>query len=343
MKHFSFCTQLTILPLGLLLCLFLTACGKNTTTEKKVPGPLSEFAQEQIKTFETDKKTLVTLPMADLNTFTGNSSSGLSVAPLWQAVFGGTSGHDVNTYFNQRIKIAIPKEKYANATYSMTKRLQPEWLLDPDKSPSLLTQSSFSQQPVRGSIVAINVGAQFGLAAKINQTTLRLHLSNSFIDIASTRSGIIVLDKYREGFYHDAKNNISFFFPKEFRLATLVHEARHSDCTGGINPSLRDIIYKSKSYHELLSQMPSGQLNCTHSHATCPPGHALAGVDGCDKDVWGPYGIQSIYLMGLLKDRFLRKQEIKSLQPYLSDALSRLPINFIEKWKTTSPDMSHQE
>jgi hypothetical protein len=70
------------------------------------------------------------------------------------------------------------------------------------------------------------------------------------------------------------------------RIFTMVHEARHSDCTGGLPTS--DVLRVRNNQQPL-------QRNCGHMHSVCPTGHPLAGYFACDDLPWGAYAVHGVF------------------------------------------------
>ena len=70
------------------------------------------------------------------------------------------------------------------------------------------------------------------------------------------------------------------------RIATLMHEARHSDCNQIPNPA------QAKAF--LVSRDNTGWEKCTFGHAKCPVGHDLEGSYACDNLPWGSYAVTLI-------------------------------------------------
>lgn len=76
-----------------------------------------------------------------------------------------------------------------------------------------------------------------------------------------------------------------------FRIATLIHEARHSDCPNGITGSQLDQFLDPQSKpsnDDIISVIGT----CGFLHPDCPAGHPLAGKPACeDGEGWGAYSV----------------------------------------------------
>lgn len=65
--------------------------------------------------------------------------------------------------------------------------------------------------------------------------------------------------------------------------SVLIHEARHSDCTGRITQGV-------------LDGREPWPKDCGHQHEACPPGHPYEGVMACDHHAWGAFAVQWVWL-----------------------------------------------
>lgn len=166
-------------------------------------------------------------------------------------IFGGATSADVINYFNTRVHYFI-----SEAT-DYTTRLVPASLV-----------------PVRRlEVFASNPSVFIWYEAKYNEPEdLRFQLNNEQLEINSSRIGVMQV-----GDIFNQSDVIT-------QAITLVHEARHSDCTGGALAS--DI----QNFHD------NGTIEnkkCGYLHGFCP----LAG--SCDVIPWGAYAIDVIYSLAI--------------------------------------------
>ncbi len=84
------------------------------------------------------------------------------------------------------------------------------------------------------------------------------------------------------------------------RMKTLIHEARHSDCTTPLTAADAKAAISAKNIDSLIETMT--QRSCGHMHAKCPVGHDLAGQYACDSGAWGAYAFGAIFFEKLAKD-----------------------------------------
>lgn len=68
-----------------------------------------------------------------------------------------------------------------------------------------------------------------------------------------------------------------------WHLSAFVHEARHSDCSGGVNS-------------DQLSDMKTLPASCTYTHVACKMGTPIQGKLACDGNFWGAYSAEYIVL-----------------------------------------------
>lgn len=122
----------------------------------------------------------------------------------------------------------------------------------------------------KGMLIMSNPGAVIYLIDKKNKV-LRGLLADGIgtIPFSSPRAGIIMIDKGLLVIVHPKFPNAA----KAFQLATLLHEARHSDG----------------------NKETTGFL-----HAKCPKGHKFEGLSACDDNLNGPYSIDSLVTKALL-------------------------------------------
>jgi hypothetical protein len=102
------------------------------------------------------------------------------------------------------------------------------------------------------------------------------------IPLTSSRVGIVKMGEL----YAKKKRSGAYVLPSVMRQSTLIHEARHSDCTGGITKA--DIErYKQDEMIE--------NSKCGYMHSICPKGHQYEGYYACDDMAWGAYSVEAVY------------------------------------------------
>lgn len=160
------------------------------------------------------------------------------------------------------------------------------WRTELQKQASLLADTQVK-------IGAANIGTQFWLSGLIDGVPVTVYDGDEAIPVNSSRVGLMLIGPGYRTTESDADGN-SIDVPIEARQAILIHEARHSDCTGGITQSDVEILRNSSSSRE--ANMRFTNRACGHLHTFCRVGSKFEGILACDDRPWGAYAIQYIYL-----------------------------------------------
>lgn len=184
---------------------------------------------------------------------------------FFRQAYGGTDGASVARFVAERVRYVLPRG------VRLEDRVE---VVGADVDPAELT---LEQDP---DVLAQNVGTPLWfLREALRPARVTLRFGDERIEITSSRVGIIALGPGYTG-----------EVPELTRVATQVHEARHSDCTGGLE-------------REDLARVAAGGLpsnaGCGHLHADCPAGHPLAGLAACDGHPWGAYAIELLYSLAV--------------------------------------------
>ena len=267
-----------------IICLLVGACAKTSNS----PAPASldprELAKNDIKSFATLNETGPRLYDEDH----GHAFS---------AVFGGTSGSAVNEFMSTRIHYFVTKDELVGL--SPKKDAYPGWQTDEKDDDNGPAPGNKPEKPkAKGEIAAANIGMALWFKGLVNRMPYTLILKSKEILLASPRLGVMLFgpgyragvqaapsERYPEGHYYT--------FPPEYRQKTLLHEARHSDCTGGVTEAELEMIRHMKNHREFNDTFKNRQ--CGHMHVLCPEGHELAGLSACDRAPWGAYTVGAIY------------------------------------------------
>ncbi|HAR41495.1 MAG TPA: hypothetical protein DCS07_02505 [Bdellovibrionales bacterium] len=198
------------------------------------------------------------------------SSIEIQSAPgtAFDLIFGGTNTNHVLTYLDERINYFIPEDGEIDSRLVIVRD-------------SLFPDNESSSKKVM--TMATNVGTVLWMIKEASSPTeVAFRFGSRLIQLDSSRVGIIRLG---EGYKED-------FAPSISRQSTLVHEARHSDCTGGLPRSTIEDLINGK-----LPEDPA----CGHLHAICPADHSFAGYAACDKEAWGAYAVEAIFTAVIAK------------------------------------------
>ncbi len=170
-------------------------------------------------------------------------------------VFGGNSSSDVVRYLETRINYFISESTD----------------IDSRLVPASLAAHNFG---VYGSNPSVFIWYE---AKNFEPGDLRFQINGKQVEIVSSRIGVMQL-----GDIFNQSDTIT-------QAITIVHEGRHSDCTGGALAS--DI----ESY---ATNQPIEKNECGQLHGICPAGHPNAG-GSCDVVPWGAYAVDFIYSLSI--------------------------------------------
>ncbi len=218
--------------------------------------------------------------------------NGGSVKGFSQA-FGGNSSSNVVRYFEKRVNYAL------SGSTNIESRIISEHII-----PGINA----------GELLASNEGLSLWLIPIIQGSDkVTVLINDRPVKVTSSRVGIM---KFGPGYVQRATVN---------QVNTLVHEARHSDCTGGLRADTLE-SYRAGNF------TPENK-SCGHTHAICPRGD-LAGLAGCDSQPWGAYAIGGIYSLAVAKSCTNCSPQIKSVaMAEALDSLTRLlydPVDLLE-------------
>lgn len=216
-------------------------------------------------------------------------------------VFGGNRSSNVVNYVETRVNYALSGEtnyedRLVSPAASLYRNLQ---------------------------VFAFNPSVSIWYDSKVAEPgDLKIRINNELVDINSSRVGVMQFgDLYVRS-------------PASLQAATIVHEARHSDCTGGALAS--DIERHAQG-------LPKENNKCGHYHGRCPPGHIYEGEIACDLLPWGAYIMDAMYSVAIVETcENCSETDKQAAEANALDALER-PAYSIEdlfSGQLGSPDMS---
>lgn len=263
------------------MTIFLIGCSKLNSPPSISPEFTSQTALNRLK--ELDESILALQITEYDRTHHGAFSQ----------IFGGILGTDVQHFIQLRIKYFLNLLS-PQSTAGITPPLGPHqnWLSYPLISfhpqlslPKTHRENHFdSSQPA-----ALNLSIQYWLQGLLDQKTYSIILSNGFlIPITQPREGVMSIGQQ---FSHHSTGEPH---PPLVSQSILIHEARHSDCTGGISQSDLQHMKKAHRYEEFIRHHQS--KTCGYLHELCPLGHPLSGIPACDSIPWGAYSVSAIFL-----------------------------------------------
>jgi hypothetical protein len=133
--------------------------------------------------------------------------------------------------------------------------------------------------------------------------------------------------------------------------STLVHEARHSDCSVGLTAADVERIRET-------GDVLKGNTQCGHLHVKCPSGKgALAGLNACDDHLWGAYSLSYLYSLMVASSCASCSEEERAVAamsaidsyervlplPDVPQERGRLTLPALSEGGVPPPDMTHVE
>ena len=289
-------------------------CGKNnnpTPAAPKGPSP-AILVQNDLRKIET----------ADT---TGLSQYDAETHGLITKIFGGTSNQALQNYLATRLSYFIAMD---DEDVDFTPHSALETKYNKDESGSSEGDRLKKQNAVMG---AANIGAGIWFASQVTKTPVTFVYHGSKIPLTSPRTGIMLIG---EG-YTDTATTTSgktISIPIQIRHQYLIHEARHSDCTGGLTQDDLDIARSVTGSHDFDKRFQAKA--CGHLHTYCPADHAFHGLHACDSESWGAYTIGAEFLKGVLKS-YVETHDWELINAQAIDYESRVLVE-----RTGNPDMS---
>lgn len=149
---------------------------------------------------------------------------------------------------------------------------------------SVESRFSYTNETGNGSgkavTIATNIGTAVWLETVAQKRNIDFFINNTAISVNDPRVGIVRLAEGYTNYDGEGRpmNPVA-------RTTVLIHEARHSDCTGGL--SERDALNLA------AGQLPENR-SCGHLHTICESGD-YEGLPACDGREWGSYAIGWLY------------------------------------------------
>ncbi len=177
-------------------------------------------------------------------------------------------------------------------------------------SPGDQTNSSDAQ------VIAANIGgALWEMAAANGYPNGHVKFRDLTLAIDNPRVGLMLIGP---GYLRSVKTSDGTVIPipVSYRQATLLHEARHSDCTGGLGKADLETLKKNPGSNQMEN------IDCLHRHVLCPAGHEYQFLPACDSKPWGAYTASAIF--SAMSTQALTGQDKRIMQMKTADQLTRL-------------------
>jgi hypothetical protein len=304
--------------------LAVSACGKKIQDDQPQDIPPMQLVASDIAALQTiDPK--------------GGASVDADGNGAFTAVFGGTDGAAVSKFFSDRVHHLVdPSQAQLLPDHFDNER----WLTAPARH-SNSDGAAPRSNPQGYKVGALNIGTLFWLEGLVNQVPVSLvQADGSTVPIRSSREGVVILGDGYTSIEKDSKGR-AFSIPAGMRQAILLHEARHSDCTGGITDNMLSTLRGLRDSDEFEKTYPT--MTCGHLHRVCQSGD-LAGMAACDSEAWGAYTVGSIYVLAALRSA-TQARDIAIYKALFADQIGRVNVDPADllAGKYGKPDMSHQD
>lgn len=191
---------------------------------------------------------------------------GLKSGGNFSNIFGGTDQKAALQYLDKRINIIMDQN------------------IDIDARLSIQNTKKVNSNAV---LAALNISVPIWFGAALDDRKTFFKTASQKLLVKDSHNGLVMLG---EGYGDKLPSGAALSWTD--RLLTLMHESRHSDCTGGIK---KDLVKGILDESDEAVQKWISSSKCGHPHINCPKGHALAGLAGCDKNPWGAYSIGAVF------------------------------------------------
>ncbi len=156
----------------------------------------------------------------------------------------------------------------------------------------------------------------------------------TFVPKTARDYGVVLLGRY----YSEKDDGI-------FRISTLLHEARHSDCPNGLSVEQIKALKDTGEEDEIDEALEKAISGCGFGHPICPAGHELAGRRACDTgDGWGSYSVEIPLYSHIAKScEDCTEEEIQQGIAGFAEASGRvLKINELLNGQLGHPELQHR-
>ncbi len=239
-------------------------------------------------------------------------------------IFGGTNGVNLHKYLDERINYFVPW------TANIPDRVWGGPYFPP---PAEVKDSNGN---VIAALGAYNIGTDLffvNMKYYFDYVTYYMLKGVTRLDLTHMRIGLIELGPRYFTRLDPQDKTKRIPTTRIERMAFLIHEARHSDCTGGLNDADHDRVRASRPIQNKL---------CGYEHVKCPKGHKYENVDACENVKWGAYAVESVFLRAVVEScQNCSAAEIAEAKELFADRKSRV-LNWdqLMSGQMGAPDMS---
>ncbi len=247
-----------------------------------------------------------------------------SARGLFSRIYGGTSATAIRNYLDARIRYYLSQEELQALVVSPSHFTNDRWMSD-------------GSNVFGAEMGAANIGTALWLSGLVDGVPVSVTHAGQIINVDSARTGLMLIGPgYR---YTLNVRGQTVVLPSAYREGILLHEARHSDCTGGITQDDLSVLRSSRSMRETDRRFQAKA--CGHLHTYCPLGHEYEGLLACDDHPWGPYAVQYIFVRALASSYSGVDRAV--MDANAADLLSRLRFNTADmlNGRLGEPDMTN--
>jgi hypothetical protein len=237
---------------------------------------------------------------------------------LFTEVFGGNRPEDVANFLDERVRHYVDPSD-PKIRVSINSRLM-----------RLAREDERAED--EGRLAAQNLGTSLWVKSLVDETSIQFLYSGGIVPVDSTRAGIVILaNAYGTELQTEEGGTIEM--TPAVRQSILLHEARHSDCTGGISEAFLREVRETPDAGAQAKKFEGHA--CGHFHGVCPKyfpagttePHPLAGKVACDHEAWGAYRVGEVFLRAVMQDPEISTSERFSAAVFAMDAATRVDVS----------------
>lgn len=252
-------------------------------------------------------------------------------------VFGGHRGADVRRYLDERVQhFSTPDE--VNSI-----RVEPAFSSFVGNSATLPKKI-----PAQKGVIGANTGFLLWLGGHLEGHVTTVRVAGRSIVLGSSRPGFVqIAENYKHLF--STPSALGLALPLALRASVLLHEARHSDCPGGLDPQVLSEMRAARSERAFNEAWRGGgreaaSNRCGQLHSNCAAIEGMRDVAQCENNPWGPATIELVYLMAVLPsaqgiDKGAIEAQIADRIARISGASRRLSVERVLRGEYGPPDM----
>jgi len=227
-----------------------------------------------------------------------------------EVAFGQNSGGGILTYLDERIGHIIGPDTSIDSRFSYT--------------------ANTASDDSKAVTIATNIGMAVWLETIAQRRNISFFTNNSSLAVNDPRIGIIKLGRAYSVFDEASGRPLNTVA----RTSVLVHEARHSDCTGGLS--------NADALNLATGELPENR-SCGHLHTICTSGD-YKGLAACDGREWGAYALGWLFAQQVSQNCDSCNEAMRQTAMAVAiDSLSRIPAELARDMRNGTlppPDMS---